>query len=80
MRELGGDLDSAEEVDPELLRFVGGFGAASDGVVVGEGEGAQVALLREVDNFARCQRAVGCSGVAMEINKSFGKQNLLLRR
>jgi hypothetical protein len=62
------DLDAAKKIDPGTPSLGFSFRTACGGVVVGEGDGAQIQLFCQPHNIGWREGSIGRGGMAVKIN------------
>lgn len=67
--ELCGDFNAGDEADAQACGFSGGFLEAVAGVVVGQRDASEARVGGGLHELRWRKRAIGGSGVRMEINK-----------
>ena len=70
---LRGELDAGDQLQAGQRGCGPGLGDAGDGVVVGEGHGLQSALPAQIEQLGRRQRAVGETGVRVQVDPGHGR-------
>lgn len=73
---MGAQFDTGHDAHAECFAGGGGFIETIDGVVIRDGNGRQLRIMRGLHHHGRCQRPIRRRGVHLQIDKRWRRRRV----